>query len=155
MRTTQSYVAFEIKFSKCHYFSNSIIVHTCMYLQCICGRNHGTKKPQLHKTTIIHTISHAHTHMHTRTPLSLSLTIALELLSEYAVHDLPTHVAEGGGQEGVVLEPMGDIYLEPLLQILNSKQQQMATTRIYSTARVHVCSCFHWLLWNFNYLNLK
>jgi hypothetical protein len=47
-----------------------------------------------------------------------SLTITLQLLLEYAMHELAAHVAEGGAKEHVVLEAMRHIHLESLLQVL-------------------------------------
>ena len=42
-------------------------------------------------------------------------TFTLALLPEYAMHELTTHVTEGGAKESVVLETMRHVNLEAFL----------------------------------------
>ena len=45
-------------------------------------------------------------------------TFTLVLLSEYAMHELPTHLTESGTKKRVVLETMWHVNLETLLEKL-------------------------------------
>ena len=69
-------------------------------------------------------------------------TIAFKLLPQNAMHELPTHITEGGAKEGVAFEAVRDINLEPLLQILcgggiNVTQAHTNTYKIYATCAIN------------------